>query len=179
MQLDNKEWPSEEWLDAALNKYGDSEPRPGLENRLLAVLRAEQQARAGRSWMAWPAVASLAAALLVVAGVFQTARQGEIPAIRSTPAAPLISRTSSVPTTQLGPSRTRGRRNEKRSLPRPEQFPSPQPLSEQERLLASYVEKFPREATIVARVQTAAFQEEDRELAKTENSQDPSQGEQP
>ena len=178
MQLDDKEWPSEESLDAALNKYGDSEPRPGLENRLLAVLRAEQQACAGRSWMAWPAVVSLAAGLLVVAGVFQTTKQSEIPAIRSTPAAPLISRTTSVPRTQLDASRIR-RQSVKPRSPRPEQFPSPQPLSEQERLLASYVEKFPREATLVARVKTAAFQEEDRELAKTENSQDPSQGEQP
>lgn len=178
MQLDDKEWPSEEWLDAALKKYGDSEPRPGLENRLLAVLRTEQQTRPRRDWMAWPAVASLAAALIVIAGLFQTTKQGEVPAIRSTPAAPLISRATSVPVTQPGSTRT-GRQNEKRRLPRPEQFPSPQPLSEQERLLASYVEKFPRQATLVAQVQTAALQEEERELAKTENSQDPSQGEQP
>ena len=52
------------------------------------------------------------------------------------------------------------------SASRREQFPSPQPLSEQEELLARYIERFPHEAVLMARAQTQLMKEEmsDREL---------------
>jgi len=43
---------------------------------------------------------------------------------------------------------------------RQEQFPSPEPLSPQEQMLARYVEQFPREAVLLARAQTELFQRE-------------------
>jgi hypothetical protein len=64
------------------------------------------------------------------------------------------------------------------SAPKSEQFPSPQPLSEQEKLLASYVERFPEHAVLVARAQAQLEQrdheEEMREMNATAN-QDPKQ----
>jgi len=46
--------------------------------------------------------------------------------------------------------------------PKLEQFPSPRPLTEQERFLKQYVEKFPDEAMLIAKVQT----ERQKELEK-------------
>jgi hypothetical protein len=40
------------------------------------------------------------------------------------------------------------------------QFPSPAPLSEQERMLAGYVQQFPQQAVLMARAQTKLFQDE-------------------
>ena len=40
-----------------------------------------------------------------------------------------------------------------------EHFPSPQPLSEQEELLARYIEQYPHEAVVVARAQTELMKE--------------------
>jgi hypothetical protein len=50
------------------------------------------------------------------------------------------------------------------SAPRLEQFPSPEPLSEQEEFLARYVEQFPHEAVLVARAQTQLMKQEMIEL---------------
>jgi len=46
--------------------------------------------------------------------------------------------------------------------PKLSQFPSPQPLSEQERLLVRYVTDFPQEAAMVAKAQARA--EAERQL---------------
>jgi hypothetical protein len=60
MQDENSERDRE--LDAALARYAAVEPRPGLEQRVLANLRAGQQLHAARGWRAWRALAALAVA---------------------------------------------------------------------------------------------------------------------
>jgi hypothetical protein len=60
MQGQNSERDRE--LDAALARYAGVEPRPGLEQRVLANLRAERQRLAAREWRRWPALAALAVA---------------------------------------------------------------------------------------------------------------------
>jgi hypothetical protein len=49
-------------LDAALATYAAVEPRTGVEQRVLANLRAERQRLAARGWRRWPALAALAVA---------------------------------------------------------------------------------------------------------------------
>jgi len=49
-------------LDAVLARYAAVEPRVGLEQRVLANLRAEQQLHAARGWRGWRALAALAVA---------------------------------------------------------------------------------------------------------------------
>ena len=58
--------------------------------------------------------------------------------------------------------------------PRLDQFPSPQPMSEQEKLLTSYIARFRDQAVLVARARTEELrrdQQEKRELA-TANDND-------
>jgi hypothetical protein len=60
MQDENSE--RDRGLDAALTRYAAVEPRPGLEQRVLANLRTEQQLHAARGWRGWRALAALAVA---------------------------------------------------------------------------------------------------------------------
>ena len=53
-------------LDAALTKYATVEPRAGLEDRILANLRAEQARVLDRAWWQVHFMACSAAALAVV-----------------------------------------------------------------------------------------------------------------
>src|ERR1700757_4524333 len=55
-------------LDAALAKYV-AEPRAGLEERVLANLRAETARGAERAWWRWGVLAFVAAALLFALGL--------------------------------------------------------------------------------------------------------------
>ena len=50
------------------------------------------------------------------------------------------------------------------AAPKLDHFPSPQPLSEQEKLLLDYVERFPEQAARVAEAQTALAQREKLEM---------------
>lgn len=50
--------------------------------------------------------------------------------------------------------------------PKLDRFPSPQPLSEQEKILASYVEKYPEQAVLLARARTEALRQDQLEEMK-------------
>ncbi len=52
------------------------------------------------------------------------------------------------------------------AIPKLDQFPSPQPLSEQERILAGYVENFPERAALVAKMQSEDLRRERLEEMK-------------
>src|SRR5215831_16951696 len=55
----------EELLEASLAHYRSAEPRPGLENRILAQLRAAPKASPWRVWL-WRLGAGLAAVAVVL-----------------------------------------------------------------------------------------------------------------
>ena len=61
--------------------------------------------------------------------------------------------------------------------PKLEQFPSPQPLSEQEKILARYVNTYPEHAALIAQARTEELRRDSAEemgeagLAGNENSQ--------
>jgi hypothetical protein len=182
-------------FDAALAKYAAVEPRIGLEERILANLRAKRERSATNSWWRWSAVAALSA-LFLVTGVFawksrrpaqniaaHVLTTSQTNAHDGTPNAPQGG-VAAFPSRKTGAGRqlkTPSRRTPARRTPAPvlasapklEQFPSPQPLSEQETILARYVTKFPEHAALIAQARTEELQRDSVEetgLPANENS---------
>jgi hypothetical protein len=165
-------------LDAALAKYAAVEPRAGLEDRVLANLRSERGHAAARDWWRWPAL-GVAAAVLVVAAVFLMRKAGtptpEIavhqPAAAGQGAKQPGTRIASNdvgipvrPTLPAVPKRSarHGARPPQAVLakgPRLDRFPSPRPLSDEEKLLVRYVRDFPQDAIMIAQAQAVAEKE--------------------
>jgi len=141
-------------LEASLKQYRGEEPRSGLEMRILAGVRTQERAARLR-WLGW-AVAVCAGILAVIALTLHFARA---PLRQPTPSASLPSKESGAhrallqpPLAQqlspsfgahrapLQPPQQRVRRVATRRS-RPEQFPTPLPLTEQEKLLLAYFNK--------------------------------------
>src|SRR5277367_3104363 len=148
-------------FDIALAKYAAVEPRPGLEERILVNLRAERGNAAERSWWRWSVVSAVAlAAVVIVVTLAWKANTQYAPAIANHPS--IVAPSVQQPGQRLA---SNGTENDAHPpAPRPtirhvlhrvyatavaethpklDQFPSPQPLSEQEKILASYVEEYP------------------------------------
>ena len=160
-------------LSAALAKYAAVEPRPGLEDRVLAHVRAERERIPIRSWWRWSFVSvavAIAAVIIVTVTLVLRAGRPHAPAIANHSSAPVpipaaerpAPRVASNDSTNTGhpraPQRAGIRRASRREAvavapPRLDHFPSPQPLTEQELALAHYVSQFPQEATLIAQAQ--------------------------
>jgi hypothetical protein len=167
-------------LDVALAGYAAVGPRTGLEERILANMRAARAQALDRAWWRWGLAAAVAAVVVVV-----MAWKSDKPSHSVTVSHP--SAATQVPKEPATRIVANGRRNGPRPLEpsqtqkptairahppvtmpaeaRLDQFPSPQPLSEQELALARYVSEFPQEATLVARTQ-AEFETEIRQKMK-------------
>lgn len=173
----NNDWPNDAWLDAALTQYGQAEPRPGLENRVLASLRAERERISARKWLWWSALAAVSAVFVIALGVVLASLNSyKAPVAKRNSAS--VEQKASVSDQAKSPriQEAAGRRIRAGVSPphpfhivesapvRLEQFPSRQPLSEQEAILARYVEQFPRHAGLMAQAQTQLTQEEMLEL---------------
>jgi hypothetical protein len=157
----------DEMLDAMLSAYSSVEPRPGLETRIVAGVKeqaAKSTARWGFRWTwAFAALATAALAVAVYVSRIQTHRAE--PQLATRPqqpenSAPVWSIRSSSPpkVTASHPSTRRHTTPTARSTrPSADQviaikqdvFPSPSPLSEQEKLLFQYLARTPR-AEIIA-----------------------------
>ncbi len=179
MEPENQEPLVEQWLDTGLKRYGEAEPRLGLEGRILARLRTEQARRASPSWQWWP---PLAAIVIVAAVALPLLTRKPIPT-RSVPVATYSVETGSAAlrqptvgfrrpdtTAQLQGRRKRIQRQiaPAPAKPLPEQFPLPRPLSPQEELLLAYVEQVPAEEVAVAADRTrraSDLQIDDLEIA--------------
>jgi hypothetical protein len=167
-------------IDAALSRYAVVEPRAGLEERVLANLDAQRrrsQFRVSRWWL----VAGVAVAAVVIAIVVslstraqklapvafnpsagtQNAHKSETP-IATSPANS-ADRTDHAVRVKKFPTRGLSARTAGSGGTRMQQFPSPLPLSEQEKLLASYVRQFRDQAVLVARARTEELR---RDLAE-------------
>jgi hypothetical protein len=159
-------------LDAALKQYGSVEPRDGLEDRVLANLRSESLNSPSRTWR-WGIGAAVVAALAMVLAVtwrlhpqsHDTVTQHSAvstPRIDDHPASheDRASERKTEVQTRHRPLRLASAAQVVNVYPKLDQFPSPQPLSEQEKLLASYVAVFPKQAALLAKLRTEELERE-------------------
>jgi len=168
--------PLDRELDRALARCTSVEPRPGLEERVWANLQSAQAHNALGAWWRWSLVAAVALAVFVVALVWRASMPGEN--IAQHPPAPparnehLPSQVASTSPSNVIPWRAsspahkgmqqRAHKSVIGAQPRLDRFPSPQQLSEQEKILANYVAEYPQHAALIARARTEALQK-DRE----------------
>jgi hypothetical protein len=161
-QEKDKQMQIDDMLDSLLANYSSAEPRPGLETRILANLREAAEKDSARGWwnLRWLWAGVVAAAIIVAAlliggrhrieppthVVVETSQPVLQPEIQ--PHAPAV-RNETVrirPRKSLAPTRPQ---NAALALnERPAVFPTPTPLSEQEKLLLSYVAGTPREEVV-------------------------------
>ena len=166
-------------LDAALAKYA-SEPRAGLEERVLANLRNESARVPDRAWWRWSAIAAVAAVIVTVLAlslrpdkpsrtvvVNHSSTPTKAPKDRGTE---IVSNAHKNGTRPARPSTARKPAMRPpppevaiASAPRLDQFPSPQPLSEQEKILQNYVAQNPEQAVLLARARTEALRRDQLE----------------
>jgi hypothetical protein len=174
-------------LDAALAKYAAVEPRIGIEDRILVNLRTQPVRVANHKWWSW----SMAVALVVVVAAVLALRSG-------TPSHPVIANhpavTTQTPTergTQLASrddsaASPREHAQIRRAVAHPsrpktvvaadpklDQFPSPQPLSDEELALARYVRDFPQEAVLIAKAQEEYEIEIQKKMRATNKETEP------
>jgi hypothetical protein len=168
-------------LDTALATYAAVEPRTGLEERVLANLRAEPEQLARRSWWGWTVAGALAVVVVVISALLSLKPTNNVGKHYPSSEAPRAAGTqiaSNRETNGTGPrtwmpgkrSSVRLRRTEKAAEPKLDVFPSPLPLSEQEKMLASYVSEYPKEAALIAQLRTEALQREFEEEMRTEET---------
>jgi len=165
-------------LDAALAKYSNVEPRAGLEERVLANLRAEQSSVPVRAWWRW----NVAVAVLIVAvALLWRWERPSHPVVAVRPANPtqasqqrkqfISNGVESGVRIQTSNSMRKKIRNVSPVVvadgPKLDHFPSPQPLTEQELALARYVREFPQEANLIATAQVESEKEIQQKMKDT------------
>ncbi len=184
MESEKRQRLINELLDNALKQYGKAEPRAGLEDCVLAAIQAEGRQVTPRQWMWWPALVACAVLLLSLTTVFlarkrhadtSAASQNSlvIPAPRKEPerdiakanphGSGLVRKTPAVQSAHAARFSPLPSGHVPSNSPRSDQFPSPEPLSNQELMLARYVEEFPREAALTAKAQTDLLAQEEIE----------------
>jgi hypothetical protein len=165
----------DDMLDSLLANYSSVEPRPGLENRILANLKLEnprdaEGREASRRWwnFKWVWAGAAVAGAIIVAFVLIGGRRHVAPAstvVQTLPPAvqqPVVQQpVVHQPAVQSRvPAETPVIHRRKTSAPVPQQnvtlalserpavFPTPTPLSEQERMMFAYLENTPKEVVV-------------------------------
>ena len=133
----------DELLEASLRNYAGDAPRAGLEGRVLAAVRARQQAARWRTAWAWTlGVAGVAAMVTLLVLHWPHRQPAPLPVTAKAPAnpsAPVVAK--GAPVVQPPMLRRAVRPAVATTVDsRPQQFPTPRPLSEQEKLLVAYVQ---------------------------------------
>lgn len=189
-------------LDAALAKYAAVEPRAGIEERILANMRAEQARVPDRAWwrlsVVGVAVALATVVIVSLALVWVSGKPTQVVRQNHPSTSTQGSRPSGTQVAAIGEAaghpEERGHtgkaavrdiqlhpqlHSRPRPLPRPnaeavtaavpklDQFPSPRPLSEQERILQAYVAAYPEDSVLLARARSEALQRDRLEETKT------------
>jgi len=175
-------------LDAALAQYAAVEPRTGLEERVLANLGAEQARVPDHAWWRWSAIAAVAAVIVIAVALYLRSDKPSHPVVANHPPTPIRAPKergteiiSIAPRSGTQPARPSTARKpamrpsppEVARAPKLEQFPSPQPLSEQEKLLQNYVAENPEQAVLLARARTEALRQDQLEEMNSFPSGDP------
>jgi cytoskeletal protein RodZ len=169
-------------LDAALSSYAAVEPRTGLEQRILASLRAQREHAPARGWWRWAAAGALAVVIILVPSLSWRARKPQLvkapdpvtqqhvgdAQIASNPALPPRP-AASVRTVVT--NRTPHSSQAATAAPRWSHFPSPEAMSDQEKMLADYAAEFQEQAVLIARFNEEDLRRDRMELV--ENAQNP------
>src|SRR2546423_502696 len=162
-QNDHENSPGDELdrlLDGALKQYAAVQPREGLEGRILARMRSESAERASHAWWRWLRAAAAVGALAVVIAMTLRPHARPQPMVAqhrsvALPAAKLAASSQQRKAVQRPTRRVHAVADiQVPKVPKLDQFPSPQPLSEQEKLLASYVAVYPKQAALLAKLRT-------------------------
>ena len=165
-------------LDAALVRYSAIEARTGLEDRILANLRAEHVHAHPRSSWRWGVAAACATVVLVIIGLaWEGIRRAPTIAIHppviepqiELPAPQIASTRPPAPYSMARPAPYRSKQTASAN-PKLDQFPSPQPLSEQEKILAGYVDAYPDHAVLLARARTEALRRDQIEETRSNSA---------
>ena len=165
-------------LDAALKQYAAVRPREGLEGRILARIRSrtsEPESRARWRWLT--AAAAVALVVIITLALRPHAKpQPTFAQHSSTPPAPKVAAATSQPRPAINRPKRRlhtvSETQVAQALPKLDQFPSPQPLSEEEKLLASYVAVYPKQAALLAKLRTEELERERIEQQSKSPSKD-------
>ncbi len=167
-------------LDAALKKYSSVEPRAGLEDRVLANLHVEQTRVPARTWWQWGLAALAAIVVVAIALAFRSEKHlkpnvvQQTPTPARTPDAPetqIASHEATAPSTRPVRPRTSDRRvaaARATPVPKLDQFPSPQPLSEEETILAGYIKQDPQHAALLAEARMDSLRRDAEERLRIE-----------
>jgi hypothetical protein len=167
-------------LDAALAQYAAVEPRAGLEERILANLRAEREHVPAHAWWRWTTVAAVAAVLLVALTLWWRSGERRRDNVAGHPSPSHTAQDGVSNGTQVAANRAsnpirvahpaseekpRPRISDHRpavmaSGPKLDRFPSPQPLSEQEKILESYVARYPEHAALIAQARAESLRQD-------------------
>jgi hypothetical protein len=162
-------------IHAALARSLSVEPRPGLEDRVLAHLHSRQNPGQRASW-GWGFAVVFTVLTLVLAGV--TWKEPKTRMVSTTDSPPSRTLTLALhPDAASGVSRNgahkrrspkalRGRPTAEKPLPKLDQFPSSRPLSEQEKILAYYVHADPEQAALLAVARMNALRQEIEERSQ-------------
>jgi len=158
----DKDKQLDEMLDSLLSTYSSAEPRPGLETRILANVR-DAADEAGPTWWnfkwlwAGAAVAAIIVAALLIGGHGRVAVREKSVVVQTpqpAPRQPVVQPSLPHPAANMLVHRPKPQlpsqpQNASLALSdRPQIFPTPTPLSEQERLLLRYFAGTPREEVI-------------------------------
>jgi hypothetical protein len=161
-QKKDKQMQIDDMLDSLLANYSSAEPRPGLETRILANLRDAEEKEAAHGWWHFKWLwAGVVAAAIIIAVVMIGRRHRVAPPthviVKTSPAIPQPEIQPHAPAVRNETVRIRPRKSLASTRPqsaalalneRPAVFPTPTPLSEQEKLLLSYLAGTPREEVI-------------------------------
>lgn len=143
-------------IDGALSSYSEATPLAGLEERVLNRIRVEEAGR-NRS-MLWGVALASAMALMVVVVVLRThpdsARKvADVAVAAKRPVGAIAAPDREVTDARATHPKVKRARTST-VLPKEEQFPAVEPLTDGERALLAFVEQHPAEARIeVARMQ--------------------------
>jgi hypothetical protein len=177
-------------LDAALAKYATAEPRPNLQDRILANLRAEQKRAPEHARWRW-AAAAMAVLVLFLSLTLRSKKpeKNNMVAHQS----PATAQTQAANQTGPSPIQPHEEASQKHAAhrtishlataaaasPKLDQFPSPRPLSEQEAILARYVTKYPQHAALIAQARTEELRRDSLEEIRPASPDDDEKSPQP
>jgi hypothetical protein len=161
-QKKDKQMQIDDMLDSLLTNYSAAEPRPGLETRILANLRDAEESKSPAGWwnFRWLWAGVVVAGIIMAAVLINGRHRIEPPThviVKTSPAIPQPEIQPNAPAVRNETVRIRPRKSLAPTRPqnatlalneRPAVFPTPTPLSEQEKLLLSYLAGTPREEVI-------------------------------